>query len=348
MPLMRQTLLLVALVLIVTIIPAQGAWAPPKDNVMTEKQVTGYLQVLRAALDDFRAAGNEADNARAASAAMAAYLKGDAKFKANLAAHGMSEDEYQWVGERVMEAWGATLTEQMLGNATKGMAEQRRTTQQRIEELNAKLAIYQKAQAEGRRVMTKEERQSAIDSAKADQQSAQDEVKQHDDETKQLTEDATKADADAKAADALAKNPPSDVSADDRPGYIEGKKADGQTARDAAKEAREKLEEAKKARDESLAKASNAKKKTADPDLPLADDEKADVKKENEETIASLKTEIADADMGMKKLDEAMAEFAKNMKDQQTKNPVPPQNVDLFKKHEAEFDNAWGIKADAK
>jgi hypothetical protein len=344
----RQSLSLVALGLLLVTVPARAAWTPPKDNVMTDKQVTTYLQVLRTALDDFRAAGNAAENAQSAAGAMALYLKGDTKFKGNLASHNMSEEEYHWIGDRMLEAWGATISDQVLGNATKGMAEQRKTAQQRIDDSKAKLAAYEKAQAEGRRVMAKEERQSAIDSAKGDQQSAQDEVKQHDDEIKQFTDDANKADADAKAADALAKNPPSDVSADDRPGYIEGKKADAQTARDAAKDARDKLEEAKKARDDSLAKVAASKRRMADPDLPTTDDEKAEVKKQNEETIASLKTEILQGQQGMAQMDASMAEFAKNLQEQRAKNPIPPQNVDLFKKHQVEWEGAWGMKGEAK
>lgn len=344
MSFVRQSLLPIVLVVLVATVPARADWTPPKDNVVTEKQVTSYLQVLKQALVDFRAAGNAAENVQSASAGMALYLKTDARFKSNLASHHLTEQEYQWVGERLLEAWGTTIGDQVLTNANKGMVEQRRTIQQRLDETKAKLAAYEKARAAGRRVMTKEERQSAIDAAKSDQQSAQDEARQHEDEMKQFTADAAKADDDATAADALAKHPPSDVSADDRPAYIEGKKADAQTARDAAKDAREKLDEAKKACDESLAKAAAAKNKMADPDLPTTDDEKAEVKKQNEETIASLKTEIMQGEQGMKQMDEAMAEFAKNMQAQRAKNPVPPQNVDVFKKHQAEWEAAWGMK----
>lgn len=350
MRLSRQMFSVVALGLLVAwVAPAHATdWTPPKDNVLSEKQVTNYLQVLKTALDDFRAAGNQADNAQSAAAALGLYLKTNEKFKANLASHGLTEAEYQWVGERLMEAWGARVADQALGAATKGMAEQRKSTQDRIAELKTKLATYEKAQAEGRRVMTKEERQSAIESAKSDQQSAADEVKQHEDEIKQYTDDANKADADAKAADALAKNPPSDISADDRAGFIESKKADAQSARDAAKEARERLEEAKKARDESLAKANAAKSRIGDPDLPATDDEKAQVKKENGDTIAAIKTDLSGAEQGLKSMEDAMAQFSKSIQDQRTKNPVPQQNVDLFKKHQTEWETAWGMKGDGK
>lgn len=311
---------------------------------MTEKQVTAYLQILKSAVDDAQAAGKSIDKTQSPAAAIALIEANDNKFKANLASHGMSDEEYHWVGERVLDAWGTTLASKAVSDVSGSMVEQRKKSQQAIDDLKAKLTEYQKAQAAGRRVMSKDERQSAIDSAKGDQQSALDEVKQHDDEIKQYTTDAAKGDADAKAADELAKNPPPDVSADDRQGYIDGKKADAQTARDTAKEAREKSQESQKARDESLAKAEVAKKKMANPDLPTTDDEKAQMKKENEDMIASLTSELAAAQQNLVQMDQAMAQFTKGMQDQQAKNPVPPQNVELFKKHQAEFNSAWGIK----
>jgi hypothetical protein len=334
------------LVLVWFLAPASlaGAWQPPKDNVLTDAQVAAYLQILKSALDDARSAGATIDKTQSPAAAVALIQRNNVKFKANLAGHNMSEEEYHWVADRITDAWGATLMTKAISDATGGIAEQRKKSQEQIDGLKAKITEYQKAQAAGRRVMTKDECRSAIDSAKGDQQSALDEAKQHDDEIKQATEDASKADSDAKAADALARNPPPDVGVDDRQGYIDGKKADAQAARDAAKEARGKLAEAKKAREESLDKADAAKKKMANPDLPATDEEKAQVRKENEDTIASLNTELSGAQQNLAAVDKAVADFNKSMQDQQAKNPIPPQNVALFKKHEAEFDAAWGVK----
>lgn len=338
----RRTFSLLVLFLLHIGPPARAAWQAPKDNVITEAQLTGYLQILKSALDDARATGKSLNNNPSPAAAIALVQADDAKFKANLATHGMSEEEYRWVAERVSDAWGATMASKVMSDATATILEQRKKGQQSIDDLKVKLADYQKAQAAGRRVMSKDERQSAIDSAKSDQQSALDEAKQHEDEIKQYTADAAKGDADAKAADELAKNPPPDVSADDRQAYIDGKKTEAQSARDAAKEAREKLQEAQKARSESLAKADAAKKKMADPDLPTTDDEKAQVKKENDDMIASLNIDLANAQQGLLQLDQALAQFTKSQQEQQAK--IPPQNLQLFKKHQAEFETAWGIK----
>lgn len=290
-----RTLSLLSLILLFVTLPAKAAWQAPKDNVITEAQVTAYLQILKSAMDDARAAGQSINNNPSPTAAIALVQTNDAKFKANLASHNMSEPEYQWVAERVADAWGATMASKFISQATAGLADQRKKTQQSIDEMKAKLADYQKAQASGRRIMTSDQRQSAIDSAKGDLQSALDEAKQHEVEIKQATDDAAKQDA-------------------------------------------------QKARDEALAKAELAKKKIANPDLPTTDDEKEQVTKENQDTITSLNTDLANTQQSLTQQDQVMAQLTKSMQEQQAKNPIPPQNVELFKKHQADFNAAWGIK----
>jgi hypothetical protein len=243
-------------------------WKEPKDGRMTEKQLTGYLAVQKEVLAQLKAGGKALEGTQSSAAAMAVILQNDASFKASLQKHGMSQEEYNWVGGKAWEAWGALLMDKIVENAQAELDKQRQAKQKELAELRQKLATYQKAQKDGRRVMTKEQRDSAIGSATEEQKPAIDEAKQHADEAKQAHDDATKAENDAKAADAAAKNPPADVSADDRPGFIEQKKTDAQAARDAAKEARDKEAEAKKAEAESRAKADAAGKRIKDPDAP--------------------------------------------------------------------------------
>jgi hypothetical protein len=327
---------------------AKADWQPPKDGVYTEKEIASYLQVQKEAIDTWKASGKALEGSQSSAAAMMMGMTNDARFKASLASHAMTQPEYEWVGGKVWEAWGAVTTDALVSNAQKALAEQRKVNEQKIADAKAKLTTYQKAQAAGRKVMSKEEREQAIADAKTEQQSALDEAKQHGDEVKQAQDDATKADAEAKAADALAKNPPADVSADDRPGYIDQQKTAAQQARDAAKDARDKEIEAKKLQDESLARAAAAGKKITDPDAPLSDEDKAQVKKDNDDQIAALTNDITDGENGLKVLDESGKTFAKSMEDQKAKNPVPQQNVDLLKKHQAEFETIWGAKVDGK
>ena len=96
------------------------------------------------------------------------------------------------------------------------------------------------------------------------------------------------------------------------------------------------------------AKVAGADKRITDPDLPTADDDKADVKKANDDEIASLKSDIAEGEKGIQLLDESGQTFAKQMQEQRAKNPIPPQNIELLKKHQAEFENIWGVKPDAR
>ena len=331
---------------LLTIPQARGAdWQPPKDEVFTEKQLTNYLQVQKETLDNWRAAGKVIDGSQSSGAAIALVLRNDEKFKASLAARGMTQEEYGWLGGKVWQAYSGLMMEDMRQKTQADIEQQKKATQQKLADMKASLANYQKAQKEGRRVMTKEEREQAVASAKEDQKSALDEAKQHGDEAAAARKDAEKADADARAADAAAKNPPADVSADDRPGFVEQKKNEAQQFRDAAKEARDKEAEAKKAEAESKAKAAASGKRVTDPDLAATDDEKSDVKKRNEEQIASIQNEIKDTEQGLKLLDESGGSMLKAFQ-QQDGDKAPPKNVELIKKHRAEFEQTWGMKKD--
>jgi hypothetical protein len=320
-------------------------WQPPKDNLITEKQLVSYLQVQKEAIDNWRAAGKAIEGSQSSGAAMALALRNDEKFKASLVAHGLTSDEYSWVANKVWQAYGAVKVEEVVTDAQKGLEQQKKTNQQKLADLKQKLAAYEAAQKNGRRVMSKDDRDQAIASAKSDQQSALDEAKQRADEAAQAHQEAGKADDDAKAADNAAKNPPSDVSADDRPGFIEQKKTEAQQFRDAAREARDKETEAKKAEAESRSKAATAASRVANPDLAVTDDEKAEIKKQNNDQIAALKGEIADTEQGLKMLDESRDSMAKAL---QPTDPAPPKNVELVKRHRAEFEQSWGMKPQSK
>lgn len=338
----RAFVVMVALGLsVVPAVTGAADWKEPKDGTYSEKQLTNYLAVQKEAIASWKAAGKAVEGASSA-AALAVALRTDEKFKANLAKHGMSQEEYSWVGGKAFESWGALLRQRIAEKTEKDLATQTAEKQKALNELKQKLATYEKAQKDGRRVMTKDERESAVKNAKDEQQAALDEAKQHADEAKQAHDEASKADADAKAADAAAKSPPKDVSDDDKPGFIEQKKNDAQSARDAAKEARDKEAEAKKAEAESKAKADAAGKKAANPDLPVTDDEKAEVKKQNDEMVAQVKDDIKSSEDGLKLLQESGGSIIKSFKTDDGK--IPKQNVELLKKHLKEFQDAWGIK----
>ena len=323
---------------------AWAAWQEPKDGVMSEKQLTTYLEVQKDAIAQWKASGKALEGSQSSAAAMAVMLRNDTKFKANLASHGMSEQEYAWVGAKAWEAWSGVLMDKLAENTQKELEKQRGAKQKELADLNSKLATYENARKDGRRVMTRDERDSAINSAKDDQKSAVDEAKQHADEAKQAHDDAAKGDNDAKAADTLAASPPPEVSADDRQGFIDGKKQEAQTARDAAKEARDKEAEAKKAEAESKAKADAAGRRMKNPDVSVTDDEKAEVNKQHDEMIAAARADIDNVKQAINILDESGGAIVKQFQDQKKQNKTPEQNMDLLKKHLKEFQDAWGIR----
>ena len=344
MPVARVVFTGIAVSLLVWPAGLAAAWQEPKDGLMSEKQLTTYLAIQKDVIAQWKASGKALDGSQSGAAAMAVLLNNDARFKADLAKHGMSQEEYTWIAGKAWEAWSGVLMDKLAESTQKDLDKQKSAKQKELADLNEKLAAYEKAQKDGRRVMAKDERDAAINSAKDDQKSALDEAKQHADEAKQAHDDAAKADSDAKAADALAANPPSDVSADDRPGFIDNKKQEAQTARDAAKEARDKEAEARKAQADSNAKADAADRRAKNPDLPTTDDEKTQVRKQNDEMSASTKSEIEGTQQALKILDESGGTMVKQFQDQKKETKTPQQNIELLKKHLKEFQDAWGIK----
>ncbi|HEX4796919.1 MAG TPA: hypothetical protein VH370_24220 [Humisphaera sp.] len=321
---------------------ARGAdWTEPKDGVYTEKQLTSFIQCYRDNMQAM-AAAQKAAGGNSGAAAIAIMTQLNATTKANLAKYGLQEGEYQWLLGQSASAYSAAIWQDQI---KEGRAQLDANFKKNQDELKAKqqsLAQYEKAAKDGRRVMSKDEREAAIKSAKDDQQSALDEAKQHADEAKAAKEEADKADAEAKQNDTLAKNPPSDVSADDRPGYIEEKKTAAEAARTAAKEARDKQAEALKAEKEARTKADGFASRIKDPELPLTDEEKAQAKQQNQDMIKQLKDEIDATQQAMKFAQGSQQDGFKQLDDMVAK--VPPANLTLMNKHRAEWETALGVK----
>ncbi len=219
------------------------------------------------------------------------------------------------------------------------MKQQAKANGEKLADAQKRLAIYQASSKAGTRVMSDDDRKAAIDAAKEEQKSAADEVKQHADEIKAAETEAAQHDAEATSADALAKNPPADFGADDRADYIQGKKTEAQTARDAAKEIRDRLADSKKAMQDAQQRATVAGNKSAHPEIPITDDEKAAVKADNDAGLAQAQQDIADcqkADEQLKQVQIQMDQSAAEMK----KN-APPENVELVTKHKDEVKQIW-------
>jgi len=84
------------------------------------------------------------------------------------------------------------------------------------------------------------------------------------------------------------------------------------------------------------------------PDLPVTEDEKAQMKKDNDEQIASLQSEINNMQQGMMLLEKSGSSYAKAIHGENDKNKIPTQNLDLLRKHRGEFKQTWQMKKPAK
>ncbi len=321
-------------------------WSEPKDGVFTEQQLTAYLDTSKEWIATMKAAGKPVEGSPSGFTALVLYARGSQQFHDSLAKHGLEEAEFNWLGSKTWEAWSAIDADQMAAQADADMASESRKNVDHLADDQARLAAYQKALAEGRKVMSADERDAAIKQAQNEQQSSTEEAAQHAEEARSAAADAAKSDAESKADDALATAPPSSISDDEKGAFIDGKKNDAQAARDSAQEDRMKAADAKQAQADAEAKAAVAAATARQPDVPQTEEEKADFKKQNQQMIAQLQADISAAQDATKQLAETGDATRKALMQQRAK--IPQANVDLLKKHLHDFADVWQIKTSAE
>jgi hypothetical protein len=320
---------------------ARGDFTPPKDGKLTEKQVTSFIEITKDQMDTLKSAGKAAQGVGGVGAVAIAEHAGE-KMDASIASHGMTKEEYNWVSEQVTKLWPIALYQKQWDDTGKPDLEKQIKARQADEDAaKAKLATYQKAQKDGQRVMTKEQRDAAIASATSDRNAASDDLKSATDALKPINDEIAQHDKDAADAEALAKNPPADVSADDRNNYIDARKNDAQTAKDAAKDARDRLKDAQKAVDDAKARVTAAGNRVDHPEVPVSDDDKASVKQENDQAVTDATKQIADDEDAIKTLKETLAAGPMDLT-AGSKDKPDPDNLALVKKHVGEYMDAIG------
>jgi hypothetical protein len=320
---------------------AADEWNEPKDGVFTEKQITNFIGAEKDLMQMLKAMGKAAEGSKSGAGMIALMAGLDDKINAILAKHDLKRAEYDWLNQKVFECWGLSLIDDAMEKGQADLAEQKKKNAADVEAGKVKVAEYEKASKEGKRVLTKEQREQLTQSAKDAQASAADEAKQHAQEAKEAADEASKAEAEAKAADALAKNPPSDVDKDSREDYVKGKKEEAENLRNNAKEARDREKEARKAEAESKAKVAAAAKQMASPEVPVTDEEKAQVKQENEQGLASAKSDLETAMQAGQFIADAEVNFKKQMAE--SHKDVKEENLKLVKKHNKELQEAMGM-----
>jgi hypothetical protein len=317
--------------------PACAAgWKEPADRKLTEDQVKVYLATENDWLDVTYKIARDVESAKTHDQRISAVQGMDQRTQAVLDKHHVSKEEFSWVGNRVLEAWGlAVYVYDVQNKAREEINNHVKENDQKLAQAKQRLADYQAAQKDGRRVMSREDRDAAIKSARNDQQAALDDAREHVDEAKTAAGEATQHDNEATAADALAAKPPANVSADERQGYIDGKKAEAQTDRDAARESRDRLAEANKAKADADGKATIAAEKASNPDIPVTDNEKASVKAENEAAITQAQNDINGFQQAQTQMTMLEVQLKKNI--EETTKDIPRENIDLMHKYADQY-----------
>lgn len=321
---------------------ARAEWTQPKDGIFTEQELTSYLDMSKEWIATMKAAGKAVDGSPAGFAALAIYARGDQRFKGSLARHGLDEAEFNWLGSQAWQAWTAIDADAAMQAADADMAAESKKKADQLAADQTKLAVYQKALAEGRRVLTPEERDAAVKQSRSDRESAAEEANQHAEEARSAAAEAAKLDAEAATDEALANSPPPNVSDDDRPAFVEGAKAAAQAARDGAQEDRMKVSDAKQAQSEAQAKADAAMATMRQPEVPQTEQEKSDFRKKNEEMIGQLQQDILITQEAIKQLTMTSDSFRKALTKQRAS--IPDANFELLKKHLKAFTAVWQIK----
>jgi predicted nucleic acid-binding Zn-ribbon protein len=338
---MRKTISLSLAASAMLIASARADFTPPKDGKLTEKQVTNFIEITKDQMATLKSAGNAAQGVGGVAGA-AIVQHASEKMDASITSHGMTKDEYNWVGEQVTKLWPVALYQKQWEETGKpDLEKQIKAKQADEDDAKAKLTTYQNAQKAGTRLMTKDQRQAAVDAATTDRNTANDDVKSATEALKPINDEIAQHDKDATDAEALAKNPPADVSADDRSNYIDARKNEAQAAHDAAKDARDRLKDAQKAVDDAKARVTAAGNRVDHPEVPVTDDDKASVKQENDQAIAEATKQIADDDDAIKTLKETLAAGPMDLT-ANSKDKPDPDNLALVKKHVSEYMDAIG------
>ncbi|MCC6422024.1 MAG: hypothetical protein IT447_00960 [Phycisphaerales bacterium] len=320
----------------------EPAFVEPTDGIFTEQQLTNYLAATQEVVKLQETTGKAAQGA-SGLAALAIAGRSNQKFQAILASHNLSLDEWLWVGGKTWEAYAAIVWEQTEAKMKADLAEAAKKNKEQLDAAQAKLASYEEAQKAGTRVMTPEDRQHAITTAKERIASLNEELDQAQKDLKETTTLIDEHQVSAKEAEELAKNPPADITdPEERESYINDRKADAENARQAINDGMERQKEQQSHLDEINAQLAAAQKQAEHPEIPLTDEEKEQVKQENESAIASTRQQVEQLQESGKLLAETLEEGLKQY--EQSRPQSPSQNVELLRKHLSEFAQIWKIE----
>jgi hypothetical protein len=342
---MRRSMLAAWVLITIAARSAPGDWKPPADNKFTEDQLKLYLDTANEMTDlDSKLV---AAAAKAQSTEQRLNLSNQLN-KANvdcLARHHISREQFDWLAKRVSTAWGvATYLDGTYAKIKADFVGAAQDNDAKLAEAQHRLAAYQAAQQAGTRVLSDDDRDVVVKSVKRLQQAALDEAKQHGDDADTDEIDAKEHDVSAQAADDRAANPPPDVSQDERADYINTKKSEAQVEREAAKDARGREADARKAQSAALELARTLGERADHPEIPVDDDQKTAAKTDNDAGIVQAQRDIDGCSQARTALTAALAEVEKSATE--TGKEAPPENLALIRKYSDQykqvFERAYG------
>jgi hypothetical protein len=312
-------------------------WVEPKDGKFTEKQLQSFIAAQKEYLQYMKAVSKAAEGTKTGLGAVALGAGINEKLNAILAKNGLQQEEYFWISNKAMEAFGLATLDTMAEKTVTDQAEMLKKLNGDTDAAKAKLTAFEGALKSGTRVLTAERREELVKQIKEQQQAALDEAKTHTDEAKAAADEAAKAEADAKASDALAQKPPADVEPDSKADYVKGKKEEADNFRNSAKDVREREKEARKLEAESKAKAAGFAQQALRPEVPATPDEKEQVKTENEQGVTNTKAELQLLNQTLGVMAEQSAAVKKQMAETHKNTAVNEENLALVKKHSKEI-----------
>ncbi|MCC7351481.1 MAG: hypothetical protein IT446_13015 [Phycisphaerales bacterium] len=320
----------------------EPAFEEPADGVYTELQLTNYLDCTREFVKLQEAAGQAAQNASGLGA-MAIAGRSNQKFQAILASHNTTLDEWLWVGGKTWEAYMVIVWEQTESKMKAELEQGVKKNDEQLAAAKAKLAAHEEAQKKGLRVLSDDDRQRAIDNAKEQIAGLNEQLEQARTALQETTTQIAEHQAAAQKAEEQAKNPPADLTdPDERESFINDRKADADNARQAIADGQERQKEQQASVDDLNAQLAAAQQRADHPEIPQTDQEKEQVKQENDSAIASTRQQIEQLQESGKLLAETLDQSLKQYEESRPQSPAP--NVQLLRDHLAEFAQIWKIE----
>lgn len=312
-----------------------GQQTRPTEKKFSEAQLKTFLETQKDWLQESAKILQDASNSKS-DQAKSELVNVAQLYQTCLDRHQISRDDFESMGQRAADAFAAVAY--LDGEYKTGLDKLDAETAQQNSALTdeqKRLEMYQEAQRNGWRVLNADDRDVLVKAALADQQSILEEVKQRADDVNSAETEAAQDDADVKTEEDEAKNPPMDISPDDRAEYVQNKHREADAARSSAKEARVEASDAKKTMADAQARADAAGQHAAHPEIPLTDDEKSQAKSDNDAAIKSAKSEIAATRQRLAVIAKEQADLEKTTR--AMTRDVPAENIQIMRAYADQY-----------